>query len=56
MTYKQLRLGSEGREKVLRGESALADAVRVTLGPKSKPVLILEPARPEVGGAPMPEL
>ena len=40
MTYKQLKLGSEAREKVLRGASALADAVRVTLGPKSKSVLI----------------
>jgi chaperonin GroEL (HSP60 family) len=28
------------REKVLRGATALADAVRVTLGPKSKCVLI----------------
>lgn len=31
---------AEAREKVLRGASALADAVRVTLGPKSKCVLI----------------
>jgi len=40
MTYKQLKFGSEAREKVLRGASILADAVRVTLGPKSKSVLI----------------
>jgi chaperonin GroEL len=40
MTYKQLKFGSEAREKVLRGASVLADAVRVTLGPKSKSVLI----------------
>jgi chaperonin GroEL len=32
--------GSEAREKVLRGSATLADAVRVTLGPKSKCVLI----------------
>jgi chaperonin GroEL len=31
---------SAAREKVLRGATALADAVRVTLGPKSKSVLI----------------
>ncbi len=31
---------SEAREKVLRGAETLADAVRVTLGPKSRSVLI----------------
>jgi chaperonin GroEL len=31
---------SAAREKILRGTTALADAVRVTLGPKSKSVLI----------------
>jgi chaperonin GroEL len=40
MTHKKLLFRSEAREKVLRGASALADAVRVTLGPKSKSVLI----------------
>ena len=40
MSYKQLLFKAEAREKVLRGASALADAVRVTLGPKSKCVLI----------------
>jgi chaperonin GroEL len=40
MPYKQLIFRSEAREKILRGASALADAVRVTLGPKSKSVLI----------------
>jgi chaperonin GroEL len=40
MTYKQLKFDSEAREKVLRGATTLADAVRVTLGPKSKSVLI----------------
>jgi len=37
---KQLLFRSSAREKILRGASALADAVRVTLGPKSKCVLI----------------
>ncbi len=40
MTSKQLLFKSAAREKVLKGASALADAVRVTLGPKSKCVLI----------------
>jgi chaperonin GroEL len=37
---KQLLTRSEAREKILHGCQALADAVRVTLGPKSKCVLI----------------
>ncbi len=40
MTHKQLSFRAAAREKVLRGATALADAVRVTLGPKSKCVLI----------------
>ena len=40
MPYKKLSFRSDAREKVLRGATALADALRVTLGPKSKSVLI----------------
>jgi chaperonin GroEL len=40
MSYKQVLFHSEAREKVLRGAAKLADAIRVTLGPKSKSVLI----------------
>jgi len=40
MSHKRLRFQAEAREKVLRGAQALADAVRVTLGPKSKSVLV----------------
>ena len=40
MPYKQVYFRSDAREKILRGATALADAVRVTLGPKSKCVLI----------------
>ncbi len=40
MPYKQMFFRGEAREKILRGAAALADAVRVTLGPKSKCVLI----------------
>lgn len=40
MSHKHLLFRTEAREKVLRGATALVDAVRVTLGPKSKCVLI----------------
>jgi chaperonin GroEL len=40
MPAKQLLFRSEARETLLRGAAAVADAVRVTLGPKSKCVLI----------------
>ncbi|NUP09989.1 MAG: chaperonin GroEL [Polyangiaceae bacterium] len=40
MSHKQLLFHASAREKVLAGATALADAVRVTLGPKSKSVLI----------------
>jgi len=40
MTHKKLLFRSAAREKLLAGATALAEAVRVTLGPKSKSVLI----------------
>jgi len=40
MTSKQLLFRSAAREKLLRGATQLSDAVRITLGPKSKSVLI----------------
>ena len=40
MAHKQLLFRSEARAKILRGSTALADAVRITLGPRSKSVLI----------------
>ena len=40
MPHKHLLVQSAAREKILRGALALADALRVTLGPKSKCVLI----------------
>ena len=40
MASKRLLFRSAAREKVLSGAAALADAVRITLGPKSKCVLI----------------
>jgi chaperonin GroEL len=40
MAHKQVLFRSDAREKVLKGVNALAEAVRITLGPKSKSVLI----------------
>jgi chaperonin GroEL len=40
MTAKKIQFHSAAREKILRGTAQLADAVRVTLGPRSKSVLI----------------
>jgi chaperonin GroEL len=40
MASKQVLFRAAAREKVLRGATQLADAVRLTLGPKSKSVLI----------------
>lgn len=40
MAHKKISFHAEARAKVLRGAAQLADAVRITLGPKSKSVLI----------------
>jgi chaperonin GroEL len=40
MPHKQVLFRSAAREKILKGAAQLADAVRVTLGPRSKSVLI----------------
>ena len=40
MAYKKFLFHSQAREKLLSGTRTLAEAVRVTLGPKSKSVLI----------------
>jgi chaperonin GroEL len=40
MAHKQILFRSAAREKLLRGATQLADAIRVTLGPRSKSVLI----------------
>jgi len=40
MPHKQVLFRSAAREKILRGATQLTDAIRVTLGPKSKSVLI----------------
>lgn len=40
MAHKRLLFSADARTKVLRGATQIADAVRVTLGPKSKCALI----------------
>lgn len=40
MSHKRMLFRSSAREKILKGTTAMADAVRVTLGPRSKCVLI----------------
>jgi len=40
MAHKQVLFRSAAREKILRGTTQLAEAVRITLGPRSKSVLI----------------
>ena len=40
MTHKRLLFQLQAREKILRGATQLTDAIRVTLGPRSKCVLI----------------
>ncbi|MGX1787828.1 chaperonin GroEL [Bosea sp. NPDC055332] len=40
MAAKELRFSSEAREKMLRGVEVLANAVKVTLGPKGRNVVI----------------
>lgn len=40
MAAKELKFGAEAREKLLSGVDILADAVRVTLGPKGRNVVI----------------
>ena len=40
MAHQQVLFRSAAREKILRGATQLAEAIRITLGPKSKSVLI----------------
>jgi hypothetical protein len=40
MAHKQLLFRSEARTKLLRGATTLADAIRITFGPRSKSILI----------------
>lgn len=40
MTFKEVKFGNEARSKMLQGVNILADAVKVTLGPKGRNVIL----------------
>lgn len=40
MAAKDVRFGDEARNKMLKGVNILANAVRVTLGPKGRNVIL----------------
>jgi len=40
MAAKEVRFGSDARDRMLKGVNTLADAVKVTLGPKGRNVVI----------------
>ena len=40
MAAKDVKFGNDAREKMLRGVNVLADAVKVTLGPKGRNVVL----------------
>ena len=40
MAAKEVRFGGEARERMLRGVDILANAVRITLGPKGRNVIL----------------
>jgi len=40
MSAKQLLYGDDARERIRRGIDALADAVKVTLGPRGRTVIL----------------
>ena len=46
MPYSHLLFRDQARQRILAGATALADALRVTLGPRSKSVLIQQPWGP----------
>ena len=46
MAAKDVKFGSDARAKMLEGVDILANAVKVTLGPKLSLIHISEPTRP----------
>ena len=40
MAAKEVRFSSDARERMLRGVDILANAVRITLGPKGRNVIL----------------
>ena len=46
MAAKDVRFSTDARDRMLKGVNTLADAVKVTLGPKLSLIHISEPTRP----------
>ena len=46
MSKKEIKFKEEARQKILKGVMTLANAVKVTLGPKGRNVVIAEVLRP----------
>jgi chaperonin GroEL len=46
MAAKDVKFGRDARERILRGVDILADAVKVTLGPKGRNVVIDKASAP----------
>ena len=46
MAAKEVRFHNDARERMLRGVDVLANAVRVTLGPKGRNVVLDKSQRP----------
>ena len=44
MAAKEVRFSADARERVLRGVDLLADAVKLTLGPKGRNVVMESPS------------
>jgi len=46
MAGKQVYFGTDARDRILRGVDTLANAVKVTLGPKGRNVILESPSAP----------
>ena len=44
MSAKDIKFGGDARQRMLRGVDILADAVKVTLGPKGRNVVLENPS------------
>ena len=47
MSAKDIKFGDDARAKILSGVNILADAVKVTLGPKGRNVVLIKLLAPQ---------
>ncbi len=52
MAAKEIRFGEDARSKMVRGVNALANAVKATLGPKGRNVVLPRPPTTPVTAPP----